>query len=103
MDFVESFDHNRYVAYDDEMITVDGTVKTLTPAKFSQACVAVSIEFMDGPTMLTFSGSTPSASNGREYGHGGLLLMNRLVAETVKMIRLGGVNARAHATYLRHQ
>lgn len=102
-DFVDSLEHNRYLAYDDETIIVDGTVKTLTPGKFTVDCVAVSIEFMDGPTMVTFSGSTPTASYGREYGHGGLLLVNRQVAESLKMTRLGGVNARAHATYLKNR
>lgn len=102
-DFVDSLEHNRYLAYDDETITVDGTVKTLTPGKFVTECVAVSIEFMDGPTMVTFSGSTPTSSHGREYGHGGLMLVNRQVAESLKMTRLGGVNAKAHATYLKNK
>lgn len=105
MDTVDNlgFIQNRYVAYDDETLTIDASVKTLTAGKFLTECIAVSIEFMEGPTMLTYSGSTPSASHGREYGHGGLVLLNRELAETVKMTRLGGVNARAHATYLKNK
>ena len=94
---------NKYVAYDDETITVDGTVKTLTLAKITADCVAVHLGFMEGPSVVTmFSAPVVSPLNGREYGHGGEIWVNEQLARLIRMTRLGSINGIVHVTYYKN-
>ena len=94
---------NKYIAYDDETITVDGTVKTLTMLKITPDCVAVHLGFMEGPSIVTmFSAPVVTPLNGREYSHGGEIWVNDRLARTIQMTRMGSVNGLVHVTYYKN-
>ena len=83
----------------DERLAVSTTAVSLTAGWTSSKTKYVLIDVQTADVMVTFDGSTPTASNGHLFKAGVQpFLWNKETARVAKFIRAGATDAAVHAT-----
>jgi hypothetical protein len=80
------------VEHDD--VTVGGTAVGIGDLNKAAKKILITVE--DAPVIVTYNGTTPSASNGSVYLPQTVLALGRQMARAMKAIRYGSTNARLH-------